>query len=153
MGNGMCERFNKTLLNMLGTLKDDQKSDLKSHVSTLTHAYTAAVHKSTGFAPFYLMYGRHPRHSTDVFLDIGDGAVKTKSHADYVNKLKQSLSSAYETAAREDELSAKEQKRFFDLQIRNSVCFSRRRPCPCPQGWRSGEAEAEGYMGKTTMHH
>ena len=58
MSNGMVERFNKTLLNMLGTLQEDQKSDWKSHVSTLTHAYNAAMHDSTGFSPYYLLYGR-----------------------------------------------------------------------------------------------
>ena len=61
MGNGMCERFNKTLLNMLGTLQEKQKSDWKSYFPALTHAYNAATHKSTGYAPFYLMYGRHPQ--------------------------------------------------------------------------------------------
>ena len=100
MGNGMCEMFNKTLLNMLGTLKDHQKSDWKSHVPTLTHAYNAATNKSTGFAP-YLLYGRHPRLAIDAFLDIRDGAVKAKIHADHMDKLKQRLTSAYETAARE----------------------------------------------------
>ena len=47
MGNGMVERFNKTLLNMLETRQDHQKSDWKSHVPTLTHAYNAAVYDST----------------------------------------------------------------------------------------------------------
>ena len=47
MGNGMVERYNRTLLNMLGTLSDKQKKDWKSHVQTLTHAYSAAVHEST----------------------------------------------------------------------------------------------------------
>ena len=32
MGNGMPERFIQTLLNMLGTLEDDQKSDWKSYM-------------------------------------------------------------------------------------------------------------------------
>ena len=35
MGNGMVERFNLTLLNILGTLTRTQKSDWKSHISTL----------------------------------------------------------------------------------------------------------------------
>ena len=121
MGNGMCERFNKTLLNMLGTLNEHQKSDWKSYVPTLTHAYNAATHKSTGFAPFYLMYGRHPWLSADAFLDIGDGAVKASSHADYVDKLKQRLTSSYEAAARQAEASAREQKRIFDKNVHNSV--------------------------------
>ena len=42
MGNGMVEQFNRPLLNMLATMSEKQKSDWKSHVPTLTHAYNAA---------------------------------------------------------------------------------------------------------------
>ena len=52
MGNGMVERYNKTLLNMLRTLSDNQKSDWKSHLSTMTHAYNATEHERTGYVPF-----------------------------------------------------------------------------------------------------
>ena len=38
MGNGMVERFNQTLLKMLGTLEDHQKQDWKSYVAPLVHA-------------------------------------------------------------------------------------------------------------------
>ena len=37
MGNGQVERLNQTLLKMLGTLEDYQKSDWKAHVPTLVH--------------------------------------------------------------------------------------------------------------------
>ena len=33
MTNGQCERFNKTLLNMLGTLSTKDKIDRKSHIA------------------------------------------------------------------------------------------------------------------------
>ena len=38
-GNGQCERFNSTLCNMLGTLSEEEKSDWKSHLGCMTHAY------------------------------------------------------------------------------------------------------------------
>ena len=41
MGNGMVERFNQTLLNMLGTLEDHKKDDWKSYVAPLVHSYNA----------------------------------------------------------------------------------------------------------------
>ena len=49
MANGMVERFNKTLLNMLGTLSDKQKKNWKSHVQILTHAYNAESMKVLDF--------------------------------------------------------------------------------------------------------
>ena len=37
MGNGQVERFNQTLLQMLGTLEESKKSDWKAHVPSLVH--------------------------------------------------------------------------------------------------------------------
>jgi len=61
MGNGMTERFNQTLLHMLCTLEEDKKSDWKSYVAPMVHAYNSTIHTSTGYSPYYLMFGRHPR--------------------------------------------------------------------------------------------
>jgi transposase InsO family protein len=35
MGNGMCERFNRTTLNMLGSLESDQKQNWKAYLGLL----------------------------------------------------------------------------------------------------------------------
>ena len=95
MGNGMVERFNKTLLNMLGTLEESRKVDLKSHVSTITHAYNAASHDCTGFSPFFLLFGQHPRLAVDAFLGLPQDTETVKGHKDYVDRLKQRLATAY----------------------------------------------------------
>ena len=53
---------------------------------TLTHAYNAATHESTGFSPFFLMFGRHPRLAIDAFRNsIFEGK---NSHQDYADKLR-----------------------------------------------------------------
>ena len=57
-GNGMCECFNITLMNMLGTLDPDQKTNYKLHVGSMVHTYNATRHCSTGQAPYFLMFGR-----------------------------------------------------------------------------------------------
>ena len=44
IGNGQCERFNRALLSMLGTLKPGKKADWKSHVAPLVHTYNARTH-------------------------------------------------------------------------------------------------------------
>lgn len=69
-GNEMVERFNQTLLNMLGTLKDSQKADWKSYVTPLVHSYNATKHESTGYSSYFLMFGRHPRLAADAYLGL-----------------------------------------------------------------------------------
>jgi transposase InsO family protein len=59
-GNGQVERFNQTLLNMLGTLDEEKKPDCKSFVAPLVHSYNATRQESTGYNPHFLMFGWHP---------------------------------------------------------------------------------------------
>ena len=47
-GNAHCERFNHTLLNMLGTMPPDVKGEWQEWVSAMTHAYNCTVSKTTG---------------------------------------------------------------------------------------------------------
>ena len=61
MGNVMPKRFNRTLLDILGTLHSDKKKDWKRYVATLVHAYNSTWHESTRYAPFSLMVWRETR--------------------------------------------------------------------------------------------
>lgn len=66
MGNGMTEKFNQTLFNMLKILEGEEKSNWKAHVGPLVHAYNASRHASTKYSPFFLMFGRQPRLPVDL---------------------------------------------------------------------------------------
>jgi transposase InsO family protein len=72
MGNGMTEHFNRTLLDMLGTLEQDQKKDWKAHISFLVHAYNCTPHESTNYSPYSLMFGRDPYLPVDIAFGLGD---------------------------------------------------------------------------------
>ena len=65
MGNVMPKRFNRTLLDILGTLHSDKKKDWKRYVATLVHAYNSTWHESTRYAPFSLMVWRETRLPID----------------------------------------------------------------------------------------
>ena len=94
MGNGMTERFNQTLLNMLGTLEDHKKQDWKSFVAPLVHAYNSTRQDSTGFSPFFLMFGRHPSLAIDAYLGLGSpDETSATSKENYTGKLKSAWSS------------------------------------------------------------
>ncbi|MCG8113144.1 MAG: DDE-type integrase/transposase/recombinase, partial [Candidatus Thiodiazotropha taylori] len=121
MGNGMVERFNQTLLKMLGTLEEDQKADWKSYVAPLVHAYNATKHDSTGYSPYFLMFGRHPRLAVDAYLGLSSEDPKISDKEHYATKLRKRLQFAYKTASREAEKSAARHKHLYDSKVREST--------------------------------
>ena len=118
MGNGIVERFNATLLNMLGTLESHQKDDWKTYVAPLVHAYNATRHDSTGYSPFFLMFGRHPRLAVDAYLGLSspeEPTVNVREH--YATKLKKRLQFAYKVASTESKKNADRHKANYDLKV------------------------------------
>lgn len=97
MGNGITERFNRTLISMLGTLEQDQKSDLNTHIGALVHAYNASKHETTGFSPYFLMFGRDPTLPVDLVFRL-DKHDKVTTLSKYIDNLQVRLERAYEAA-------------------------------------------------------
>ena len=55
--DGFIERFNRTLLSMLGTLATEHPFDWEVQLRPLCMAYNTSIHPTTGYTPFYLMFG------------------------------------------------------------------------------------------------
>ena len=99
-GNGMCERMNRTILGMLGTLTDEHKADWKSYLAPLVHAYNCTRNDATGYSPYYLMYGRHPRLPVDMYLGLDPrGESEGPSVGKYVDNLRKRMDCAYKLAS------------------------------------------------------
>ena len=113
-GNGQTERFNKTLLGMLGTLDQDSKSRWPEYVSPLVYAYNCMKHSTTGFAPFMLMFGREPRLPIDVALGVNPGDPGSRSYPAYIANLRDRLSHAYRKVIEESKKSAARNKQLYD---------------------------------------
>ena len=118
-GNGQCERFNSTLCNMLETLSEEEKSDWKSYLGCMTHAYNCTKHASTTYSPYYLMFGRHPRLPIDVEFGLpksnsGDNSSKSR----YVHKLRRRLSYAFQKATKVANQQANKYKSSYDKSIK-----------------------------------
>ncbi|XP_061590121.1 uncharacterized protein LOC133455211 [Cololabis saira] len=113
------ERFNRTLLNMLGTLENKQKSKWREFVKPLVHAYNCTRNEVTGFTPYELMFGRSPRLPVDLAfgLPVRD---QPKSHSQYVQDLKSRLQESYQLASRNALKTAERNKVRFDKKVTTS---------------------------------
>jgi len=114
MGNGMTERFNRTLLGMLGTCTDDKKKDWKSYLAPMVHAYNSTRHESTGYSPFYLMFGRQPRLPIDVAMGLPEDAEGTETYSEFISSLKKRLEYTYKLATRAADEARDKQKKYYD---------------------------------------
>ena len=91
MGNGVVERFNRTLGSMIRTFPPKSKAKWPQMLQLLTFCYNCTEHETTGFAPFYLMFGRVPRLPVDVLFQtvVSDDVVV--DHNEFVSRLKKEL--------------------------------------------------------------
>ena len=92
-GDGLVERFNRTLLNMLATTVEDHPATWETLLPKLCMAYNTSIQASTGYTPFYLMFGREARLPVD--LMFGPSPTDTTSPNEYTAQLQLSLREAY----------------------------------------------------------
>ncbi|XP_013855935.1 uncharacterized protein LOC106511737, partial [Austrofundulus limnaeus] len=114
------ERFNRTLLNMLGTLENQKKSHWREYVKPLVHAYNCTKNETTGFSPYELMFGRQPRLPVDLAFGLPVNH-KPGSHSQYVHNLKSQLEDSYRVATENATKTANRNKARFDKHVVDST--------------------------------
>ena len=65
-GDGLVERANRTLLNMLSTVVEEHQEEWESHLWPVCMAYNTSIQPTTGYSPFFLMFGRTARMPIDL---------------------------------------------------------------------------------------
>lgn len=117
-GDPQPERFNRTLLNMLGTLEPSQKSKWSQHIAHLVHAYNCTSNEATGFSPYFLMFGREARLPVDLCFGVSADNTSPESYSKYVSKMKQELQAAYQLAQATSEKMNQSNKVRYDQKVR-----------------------------------
>lgn len=93
--DGMVERFNRTLLSMLSIATGKHPSNWEDQLPKLCFAYNSSIHSTTGFTPFYLMFGRQARLPIDLMFGSVD-SLPMHSPSSYAAQVSQSLMEAYQ---------------------------------------------------------
>ncbi|KAL3999269.1 calcium/calmodulin-dependent serine protein kinase [Sarotherodon galilaeus] len=120
MGNGIVERYNRTLGNMIRALPPQSKARWPQMLQMLTFCYNCTEHETTGFAPFFLIFGRIPRLPVDVVFQhvLPDGAVV--DHSEFVAHLKRDLSEAARIARQNSRIAQAQQAKNYDRKAKGA---------------------------------
>ncbi|KAJ8014292.1 hypothetical protein DPEC_G00038740 [Dallia pectoralis] len=116
-GNGQCERFNRTLHNLLRTLPVSRKRDWSSCLPQVLFSYNTTPHQSTGESPFFLMFGQEPRLPVDFLLGRVQDPVDGNIH-EWIQEHQTRLQLAFEGAAERSRVVAERRKNHHDRRYR-----------------------------------
>ncbi|KRX21064.1 Gag-Pol polyprotein [Trichinella nelsoni] len=85
--DGLVERINRTLIDMLAKVSIDQPEDWDVHLDRVLLAYRSSVHHTTDDTPCRILFGRELRLPVDVMIyELPHGALE-KTTGEYVQRL------------------------------------------------------------------
>lgn len=118
-GNGQCERFNRTLHNLLRALPVSKKRDWHSCLPQLLYSYNTTPHQATGESPFFLMFGQEPRLPVDFLL--GRVQDPTGGHVnEWIQEHQTRLQIAFEGTRERLRIAAERRKNNHDRYVRDA---------------------------------
>ena len=113
MGNGCLE--------MLRILEEDQKRNWKRFVPQLVHAYNCTIHHTTGFSPFYMLFGLQTRLAVDVLLNLKSSEHENRCSTEYMKDLQKCLKRTYQIAQEAMKKASRRSKGRYDLRVWGAV--------------------------------
>ncbi len=115
MDNGACERMNRIMGNMIPGLPAKTKQKWPQVHKYLYFAYDFTIHKTTGYAPFLLMFGRAPRLPVDLIFETVLDNPDVKNYDTYIQALQRDMKEAMHVTQAS---AMKQLKRHADLYNR-----------------------------------
>lgn len=91
--DGKTERANRTVQDMLRAFVNARLNNWSDLLPSVEFAYNSSVHASTGFTPFYLNYGFHPKSPLSITTPH-QAAVSTKPGSAFFQRLRDNLALA-----------------------------------------------------------
>lgn len=77
--NGLTERLNRTLLDMLAMYTDANQTNWDKVLPFITFAYNTSIQATTNFSPFFLLFGREASVTLDTILPYRSDATENQT--------------------------------------------------------------------------
>ena len=142
--DGFVERFNRTLLSMLSTRSNPHSTNWDEDLSKVCMAYNTSIQSTTGYTPFFLMFGREARLPLAIVHEpppSPHGAIP-QQYGNYVQSLQDTFNTAFEVVRSNMSTRQGRQKEFYNCKVHGDP-FK-----PGDLVWLFNEALAKGESRK-----
>ncbi|XP_055936891.1 uncharacterized protein LOC129966488 [Argiope bruennichi] len=124
--NGLVERFNRTLKNMLHNVVREEGRGWHLQIPYVLWAYREIPHSTTGVSPFQLLYGRPPQGPLSILKSTWTGKfnnvqLNSTSVSKYLENLKSKLEKAAEQAKLVSAVQQENAAYYHNLRSSNRV--------------------------------
>ena len=100
---------------MLATAVEDKAVNWDSHLRRLCIAYNSSIQPTTGYTPFYLMFGRQVRMPVDIMYGTPNPELTTPSK--YTAELRKGLENAYQQVRELMGHTLNQEKELYDQRV------------------------------------
>ena len=111
--DGLVERYNRTLCTMLSHYCNDKQNNWDKYLQSVMMAYRASPQKSTGYSPYYVLFGRNIRLPIDLLFRAPQEDSTSNIH-EYIQQLKTTSQKIGEKVRENLGVAQKLQKDFYD---------------------------------------
>ncbi|XP_060070207.1 uncharacterized protein LOC132550192 [Ylistrum balloti] len=122
MCNGLVERFNGTLKQMLRRMCAERPRDWDKYINALLFAYREVPQESMGFSPFELLYGRTIRGPMMILRELWtkdlDDDEEVKTTYQYVVDLRERLNETCRIASDSLKMSKVQQRKYYNRKAK-----------------------------------
>ena len=116
--DGLVERFNRTVQNMLAVFVDEHRDDWDDHLPYVMMAYRSTMQESTGCSPNLLMLGREINLPIDLMVGQPPREEAPECPHEYVQWVQDVMEGAFDFARGQLKQSAQRQKRNYDRKVK-----------------------------------
>ena len=125
--DGMVERFNRSLLNMLSAFVSERATDWDEHIPYVMMAYRSSRHDSTGCTPYSMVYGRECTLPVDLMFPDPQELEAVPRHKpcgpQYVEFIRRALQTAHQFARDHLARASLRQKKGYDSHAKDRPPF------------------------------
>ena len=112
--DGMVERQNRTIQQMLSAYVNERRDDWSDHLDLIMMAYRSSVHQSTQCTPNLIMFGREINLPLTVELGVFPTEDRPQCPVEYVEWVQNTLERVFRFVKLNTESSVHKQKHYHD---------------------------------------